>query len=182
MYALTAPGALFLVVVFTLCGAAGIAFAVRSVWPALRAGGRWFAGIGSTLLCLSVFGAGDLLSVTERLACRIADPGCSATAQVASSGGRMDDLLTTIGIPVFVLGGFFLAAAMKRIPGWKRWAWPTRWTMIALFLLTFAAAFPSSVTGAGGLLERLVAAVGAGWIALLALGIRRRAAATPRSR
>ena len=39
MYAVTAPHAMFLLVVLTVCGAATIWFTVRSVWPALRPGG-----------------------------------------------------------------------------------------------------------------------------------------------
>jgi hypothetical protein len=39
------------------------------------------------LLALSVVGLGDLLTVTERLACRMADPGCTAAAQIAAASG-----------------------------------------------------------------------------------------------
>src|SRR6201994_2252450 len=42
MYAMTAPGAAFLIIVFTLCGAATMVFAIRSVRSALRPGG-WTA-------------------------------------------------------------------------------------------------------------------------------------------
>src|SRR3982750_116629 len=61
MYADGAPGAWFLIVVFTLAGAAGIMFAWRSVWPALRAAGR-SARVGAVLLSVSIFGVGDLFS------------------------------------------------------------------------------------------------------------------------
>jgi hypothetical membrane protein len=74
MYAVTAPHGSFLVVVFTDCGAATILFALFSVWPSLRPGGR-AATVGSVLLALSVAGLGDLLSPAERLACRMANPG-----------------------------------------------------------------------------------------------------------
>src|SRR3954466_12605294 len=55
MYADGAPGAWFLVVTFTLCGAAVLLFAFRSLWPALRAAG-WPARVGVILLGLSIFG------------------------------------------------------------------------------------------------------------------------------
>ena len=53
MYAVTAPHAMFLLIVLTVCGAATIWFTLRSVWPALRPGG-WAATVGAALLALSV--------------------------------------------------------------------------------------------------------------------------------
>jgi hypothetical protein len=61
MYAVTAPHAMFLLIVLTLCGAVTILFALLSVWPVLRPGG-WAATVGSALLALSVAGLGDLLT------------------------------------------------------------------------------------------------------------------------
>ena len=61
MYAVTAPGGMFLVVVVTLCGLATILFAALSVWPTLRRAG-WPAAVGSALLGLSIYGLGDLLT------------------------------------------------------------------------------------------------------------------------
>lgn len=172
MYARTAPGAAFLIVAFTLCGAATIMFAIRSVGRALRPGG-WTATAGSVLLALSVFGLGDLLTVTERLACRMADPGCTASRQVASTGGQLDGTLTTAGVLAVVVAGLLLSFAMRRAPGWRRWAWPTRWTMIVLFCVAFADAIGSNYS-LGGFFERMLALIGAGWIAALAIGILRR--------
>src|SRR6185437_9831235 len=134
MYAETAPGAAFLIIVITLCGAATIWFAWRSLRPALRPAGR-LATAGSALLALSVFGLGDLLTATEREACRLADPGCTASSQVSNSGGTLDGLLTTAGLLLFVLAGFLLAAAMKRLPGWQAWVRPVRWTMVLMIAL-----------------------------------------------
>jgi len=51
LYAVTAPHGAILVLILTLCGAATIGFALRSVWPVLRAGG-WRAATGSILLAL----------------------------------------------------------------------------------------------------------------------------------
>lgn len=79
MYADTAPNGAFLVVAFTFCGLATVLFAGASVWPTLRRAG-WPAAVGSALLGLSIAGLGNLLSPFERLACRIADPGCTYTA------------------------------------------------------------------------------------------------------
>jgi hypothetical protein len=178
MYALTAPHGIFLVIVFTICGAATIWFALRSVWPVLRPGG-WAAAVGSALLALSVMGLGDLLSPFERLACRMADPGCTAAKAVSNSGGKLDDALTSIGVLLLVLAGFFLAHAMRRMPGWQAWAWPARWTAVLILALTLADAQfgrRGSLVGSGlnGLFERLLAAAAAAAIAALAVGILRR--------
>jgi hypothetical membrane protein len=173
MSAIGAPHAMVLVVGFTLCGAATILFALRSVWPALRPGG-WRTALGAVLLALSVVGLGDLLSSRERLACRMADPGCTATLQISNAGGKMDNAVTSIGVLLLVVAGFFLASAMRRTPGWQGWARPTRWT--AVLVLAFAVAdVATQHAGLGGLFERLVAITGAAALAVLAAGILRRA-------
>ena len=87
MYAETAPGAAFLIVVFTLCGAATMWFTWRSLRTALRPAGR-LATIWAVLLALSIFGLGDLLTVSERLACRLADPAARRPARSPTPGGR----------------------------------------------------------------------------------------------
>jgi hypothetical protein len=172
MYAETAPHAAFLIIVFTLCGAATIMFAVRSVWRALRPGG-WTAAAGSVLLALSIVGLGDLVTVTERLACRMADPGCTAAKQISSTGGMLDNTLSTYGVLALVLAGIFLSFAMRRAATWRGWAWPTRWTMVLLFLVALADAVGQHY-GLGGLFERLIALIGAIWLGALALAILRR--------
>src|SRR5262245_47922176 len=55
MYAVTAPGGLFLVVVITLCGVATVLFALFALRPALRSAGG-AAIVGCTLLALSIYG------------------------------------------------------------------------------------------------------------------------------
>jgi hypothetical protein len=173
MYAVTAPHAMFLVIVITLCGAATMWFTLRSVLPVLRPGGR-AATVGSALLALSVAGLGDLLTPFERVACRMADPGCTTARMVSNTGGKLDGNITTVGVLLFVLAGFFLAAAMRRIPGWQAWARPTRWTAVLILALTIADIADS---GLGGLFERLVAATAAAALAALAVGILRRSRA-----
>jgi hypothetical membrane protein len=171
MYAVTAPGGLFLVVVLTLCGIATVLFALLSVWPTLRPAG-WTAAVGSTLLAVSIYGLGDALSPFERQGCRIADPGCTAADQMNSLGGRLDSILSTIGIFCFVAAAFFLAAAMRRTPGWERAARPTMWFGVGfLVLVVLLAAVESS--GMGGLAERVVVAIGAAAIAALAVRVAR---------
>ncbi|MEV0353666.1 DUF998 domain-containing protein [Nonomuraea sp. NPDC050680] len=173
MYAVTAPGGMFLVVVFTLCGAATIGFALRSVWPTLRTGG-WAAVVGSGLLVLSIVGLGNLLSAGERLACRMADPECTATRQLSNTGGQLDNIISSAGVLLLIIAGFFLAAAMRRIPGWQAWSWPTRWTTI--LILGFAVATVlTQQAGLGGLFERSIAVTGAVALAVFAGGILRRA-------
>lgn len=173
MYAIGAPRAAFLIVVITLCGAAVVVFAARSVWPTLRPAG-WTAAAGSVLLALSIYGLGDLLTPLEREACRQADPGCTAAVQIAGSGGLLDAVLSTAGVSFLIAAGFFLAQAMQRSPGWDGWAWPTRWVSILLFALFSATGLAG---GLGGLFERMLAAVGAAAIALLAVGVLRRSRA-----
>jgi hypothetical protein len=179
MYAVTAPGAAFLIIVITLCGAVTIWFTLRSLLPALRASGAagWLATAGSWLLVLSIFGLGDLLTVTERLDCRLADPGCTAAMQTSNFGGKMDDFMSTAGLILFVIAGFLLAAAMKRAAGWQSLVRPTRWVMAAMIVILFADAI--GLGGLDGLWERLAALAGAGWIAFLAAGVSRRARVTP---
>ena len=170
MYARTAPHGIFLLIVLTLCGAATICFTLRSVWPALRPGGR-AAAVGSALLALSVVGLGDLLTPFERVACRMADPGCTPARALSNSGGKLDDIVTSIGVLLLVAAAFFLAHAMRRMPGWQAWARPARWT--AVLILAFAAADVAD-SGLSGLFERLLAATVAAAIAALAAGILRR--------
>ncbi|MEV0844086.1 DUF998 domain-containing protein [Actinocatenispora sera] len=175
MSAFGAPHAMVPIVVFTVCGAATIVFALRSVWPTLRPGG-WRAALGTALLALSVVGLGDLLSSQERLACRMADPGCTAIKQISNAGGSTDNVVTSLGVLLLVVAGFFLAAAMRRTPGWQRWAWPARWA--AILVLAFAVAdVLTQNAGLGGLFERLVAVTGAVAVGVLAVGILRRGAA-----
>jgi hypothetical protein len=170
MYAVTAPHAMFLLIVITLCGAATLLFTLGSVWPALRPGG-WAATVGSVLLALSTAGLGDLLTPFERVACRMADPGCTTTKMVANAGGKLDGNLTTVGILAFVLAIFFLAAAMRRVPAWQAWARLARWTAVLVLVLVLA---DFADSGLGGLFERLVSAIGAAALAALGVGIVRR--------
>ncbi|MEO6114897.1 MAG: DUF998 domain-containing protein, partial [Pseudolysinimonas sp.] len=167
MYAVTAPGGLVFVVVFTITGAITILFALITVWRTFRPGG-WTAAVGSILLALSIFGLGDLLTAFERLACRLADAGCTAASQVANAGGTLDSILSTIGLGVFVAAAVFLSVAMAKTSGWRSWAWPTR-AVAAAMLAVFFADGALGGSGLGGLLERILAALGALAIALLAL-------------
>jgi hypothetical protein len=92
--------------------------------------------------------------------------------QISNSGGKLDSAFTTIGLVVLVVGGFFLAAAMRRIPGWQAWARPTRWASILFFLLGIASALTENA-GLNGLFERLFAATAAAALAALGIGILR---------
>ena len=171
MYAVGAPHGWFLVVVLTVCGAATVGFALASLRPTLRAGG-WSATLGTVLLALSILGLGDLLTPFEREACRRADPGCSAADQLRNLGGILDGALSTVGLLLLVAAGFFLAAAMRRTPGWPGWSRPTRTVTLLVLVLLLATVF-SGPAGLGGLLERLLAAAAAGLVALLAVAVLR---------
>ncbi|HEX3786977.1 MAG TPA: DUF998 domain-containing protein [Pseudonocardiaceae bacterium] len=172
MYADGAPGAWFLIVLFTLAGAAVMMFALRSLWPALREAGRP-ARIGAVLVALSIFGLGDLLSLFEREGCRLADAGCTAAMQTATAGGVLDAVLSTLGVAALLVAGFFLAAAMKRLPAWESWVRRTRWASV-VFLGLFVLDGLLGSTGLGGLCERLIALAGAVGISALAIGVLRR--------
>jgi hypothetical protein len=87
-------------------------------------------------------------------------------------GGKIDTMITPTGILLFVAAALVLAAAMKRAPGWQRWAWPFRGAGLGFAVLLFV--FVDAPAGLTGLFERLLAAFGAGAIAALALGIARR--------
>jgi hypothetical protein len=181
MYAVGVPHAHFLVVVFTDTGAATILFALFSVRPALRGGGR-LAVAGSVLLALSIAGLGNLLSGAERMACRISDPGCTTTIQLSNAGGKTDSIVSTAGAALLVIAGFLLAATMRRIPSWQAWVRPVGWTSVLLFALLVATAVTGGTSGHSGLFERLFAGVGAAAIAALAVGVLRRASALQQGR
>jgi len=166
MYAVTAPHAWFLVVVFTLCGLGTILFALFGLRPALRGAG-WPAAVGVVLLALSVVGLGDLLSPLEQEACMLADPGCTSERQLENLGGRLDGILTTAGLLLLIPTGFFLAAAMRRLPAWRSLAWPTRIVTIIFTLLLSS----GLVVPFGGLMERLVALTAAFGVAALGVAV-----------
>jgi len=173
MYAYGAPGAAFLIVVITLCGATVLCFAWRALWPSLRQAGR-LAVAGVALLAASIYGLGDLLTPFEREACRLADRGCTSSAQVANTGGLLDLVLSTAGLVALVVAGFLLATAMARLPEWRGWVRPTHWVTVVIVVL-LAANGLSGPAGLGGLFERLLAAAGAAAIAALGTGVWRRA-------
>jgi hypothetical protein len=165
MYAVTAPRGMFLVVVITMCGVATVLFALLALRPALRASG-WVGTLGCALLALSIYGLGDALTPFEREACRIADEGCTAADQLATAGGTLDAVLSTFGIFLFIGAAFVLAEAMKRTPGWQRWAWPARGVGIGFIVVL--GALIATEDSLGGLMERLLAALGATAIAAVA--------------
>jgi len=171
MYANGAPGAVFLILVITLSGVAVLLFTWLSLWPSLRSGG-WSATVGAILLALSIFGLGDLLTPFEREACRQADPGCTVADQLGNIGGTLDAILSSVGVVLLIAAGFFLAAAMKRVPGWRHWSRPTRWASVGMIVLVVADVL-ADTANLGGLMERLVAAAGAAGIAALAIGVLR---------
>lgn len=172
MYAVGAPHAAFLIVCVTLGGLGTVLFAFFGLRPALRAAGR-LATAGSVLLSLSILGLGDLLTPLEREGCRLADAGCTATDQMANLGGKLDGILSTLGLLAFVVAGFLLAQGMHRLALWRRFAWPTRIVSMIVLVLVVATAATSAGGGPGGLFERLLACVAAASVAALAVGTAR---------
>jgi hypothetical protein len=59
-----------------------------------------------------------------------------------------------------VIAGFLLAAAMRRIPSWRAWVGPVRWTTALIFLHLVGDALTGG-SGYSGLFERAFAAVAA---------------------
>lgn len=175
MYAETAPGGWFLVVMFTFCGVATVLFAALAIWPALKPSG-WWGPAGAVVLGLSIFGLGDVLSPFEREACRLADPGCTATSQLANAGGNLDNTLSFPGILLFLVAVFLIASAMKRTPGWETWVWPLRWAGAAFFLVLVLDTVAYGLQWhLDGLMERLLATTGCAILGALAWGIQARA-------
>lgn len=170
MYAVTAPLGAIMVTVVTLCGAATLAAVVLTILPAVRATG-WTGRLGAALLGLSIFGLGDLLTPAERLACRLADPGCAPDTQLANAGGRLDATLSTIGIVLLIAAGFVLATSTRRLPGWRT-ASVALYALSSLLLavLVLAGVLPSTVSG---LVERALALVGATLVTVLILTAER---------
>jgi hypothetical protein len=74
---------------------------------------------------------------------------------------------------LLVIAGFLLAAAMRRLPAWRAWVRPVRWTTALIFLLLVGDALTGS-SGYSGLFERVFAAVAAAALAALAVGVLRR--------
>jgi hypothetical protein len=177
MYAVTAPHALFLLVVLTLCGAATMCFAWWGLRPALAPAGRRLATVTSALLALSIFGIGDLLTFSERLDCRLADPGCTPAMQLSNLGGKMDDGFSTVGVIVLVACGIAASYALKRLPAWRSWVRPVRWFSVVMTALLILDGVTQGANGLSGMLERFIALTGAAGIALLAVGVARRSRA-----
>ncbi|MFC1414081.1 DUF998 domain-containing protein [Streptacidiphilus sp. N1-12] len=166
MYADGAPGAWFLIIVFTLSGLALVVFARASLWPRLRQGGTP-AKAAVLLLALSIFGLGDLLSPFEREGCPIAARGCTSDLQTATFGGALDTVLSTLGVVALIAAGFCLASATKRVPGWSDYTRATRRATIAMIVLFVLDGATQSI-GLSGMFERLIALAGAVAIITLA--------------
>lgn len=185
MYAVTAPAGALMVVVVTACGGGTLGWVLFGLRPRLR--GTGWAGVGGcVLLGCSIFGLGDLLTPFERLACRMADPGCTAAAQLSNAGGRLDATLSTIGIVLLIAAGFTLASAFGATSTLAPAKIPTRVLSGALVVTFVLLAFGPD--GYGGLIERLLALFGAvliSWPAatsLLNRSDRRRSAQSPLGR
>jgi hypothetical protein len=167
MYAVNAPFGTLLVVCLMIAGVLTILFVARSLWPLLHAAGKR-AVTALILLGLSIYGLGDLLSPFEREACRLADPGCTDSAQTANLGGLLDGILSLFGLIFFIVSLFLLASVFKRLPEWRPWHKHIKWAAIiylGLFILTII----SPAFHIHGLVERLLAAAGAVIIGLLAI-------------
>jgi hypothetical protein len=168
MYAVTAPHVWFLLIFITLGGLGTVLFALLGVRRVLQPAG-WPATLGSALLALSILGLGDLLTPLEQEGCRVADPGCTQAEQLGNLGGQLDAILSTVGLVLLIAAGFFLAAAMRRLPTWSRLAWPTRIVTTYLIMLILATGLGGQHLG--GLFERLLAFTAATAVAFLGVAV-----------
>ena len=172
MYAVGAPYGAFLVVVFTLCGAATILFAWLSMRPSLRPAG-WTATVGSALLALSIYGLGDLLSPFEREGCRLADRGCSDGRAVRELGWQARRPSQHLGGIAVRVGGV-VPRLGHAAPAWMAPLGLARAGVTVLFVALIVVTGLGSAVDLSGLFERLLAATGAAGIALLAVGVLQR--------
>ncbi len=134
MYAQTAQHGLILALILTVCGLATIIFVLFALLPNIRQYSKSkLAKAGAILLTLSVFGLGNLLAPFERLACRIADQGCTSSQQVSTLGGRLDSNLTFFGILFLILALFFIGYGLHKAAG--GWTLYTRYVRAGGFAL-----------------------------------------------
>jgi hypothetical protein len=125
------------------------------------------ATIGSVLLGVSIYGLGNLLAPLARVACRVADQGCSPADQLATAGGLLDAVVSIPGIVLFIAAVFVLSAAMGHTTDWRDLAQPVRRFGIAFIVLLVATVLGSAIGGTG-VMTRLFAISGAAGIAGLA--------------
>lgn len=165
MYADRAPHGSLLVVILTLCGAMTLFFLAFSLWPSVKKAGV-SAKLATILLGLSIFGIGDLLSPFERLGCRLADTGCTDSLQVATTAGRNDMILSSIGIFLFMIGVITLGYSVNKLKEFKQVS--NSLIYGGYFLIVVAIVMGIAPASAYGAMERLVAYFGAILLALLA--------------
>ena len=164
MYAVGAPHGGVLVVLITLCGALTLSFLVWGLWPAVKKAGLP-AKVSVVMLALSIYGLGDLLSPFERLGCRLADSGCTEALQSANFGGKADQLLSSLGILLFMLGILTLGYSIKKLKvfsGTSPLLIVGGYIFIPLFIMMGAAPEIS------GLTERIIAILGASLLTITA--------------
>ncbi|MFN8077518.1 MAG: DUF998 domain-containing protein [Kineosporiaceae bacterium] len=168
MYAVTAPHGAALAWVLALCGLATVVFALGALAPALSGTGAR-GRVGAVLVAVSILGLGDLLSPLEREACRLADPGCTESDQLANLGGVLDGVLSSLGLAALIAAAFVLAGPVARLSG-PAAGKAVRATGAALIVLVLATVL---IPGAGGLMERLLAGAAAAFVAGLGVVVLR---------
>jgi hypothetical protein len=158
MGAVTAPHAWLFLIPQMAAGLLTIGFALFGLRPVLRPAGSigivaaWFSA-GSAVQ--------DLSDAAFRLDCRAAD-GCTAAQTTASWHGQLHAAFGLVCILLLIGALFLTARAFRRLPAWKGWVAPTRWTGCLIVLGLLGLALPA--TGSGhGLLQRAVALISAAW-------------------
>jgi hypothetical protein len=166
--AVTAPHPWLLLIPQTLAGCAAIGFALFGLRPALAEAGRrgW---TGPWLAALSA--VQDLSDGAFRPDCRAAD-GCTQAQATASWEGQVHAGVGLICILLLVISPFVLARRFRRLPDWRDLAGPSVAVGILLVIgvLGVAAAGTAPIHG---LIQRVVATLGAAWGIALAVRLRR---------
>ena len=167
MQAATAPHAWFPITCFAVGGLGTFGFAVLGLRPALAAAGKR-AACAPWMLAAGGLAAGNSFPL---IPCRLADPGCTASVQLASPGGLTDAIVASLAFLVLAVTPGPMAVRVRTLPRWQRLApmlAAARVVCLACFILLGIA---STAGIAQGLLERLLATCCVLWISCLAVNL-----------
>ena len=167
MQAQTAPHVWFPIACFALGALGGFGCALFGLRPALAGAGK-VAANAPWLLAFSLLALGNSFPL---IPCRLADAGCTASAQLASPGGLTDAIVAGLAFFVLAFLPYPLWHRLELLPGWRqlkpvmfaaRVICPVAWILLA---------FSSNLPGmpAVGLIERVLAAGCSLWVGVLAV-------------
>jgi hypothetical protein len=165
----TAPHAWVPITALMVAGAGTGVFALAGLRPALRAAGRTGA-YAPWMLALSALALGNLLSFLQ-IPCQ-SGVACSSHQAMSTFGGIQDVVGGVIVVLLLAVTPFPMARRMSAVSGWERLARPS--LLVGVVLLgCYVSMGLGATTAVHGLLERVIATVGAGWTAVLAANLIR---------